>query len=46
MRDRGILINGTDKSVLRFVPPLIVTTEEIHWTVTTLREVLSEISSF
>jgi len=46
MRERGILINGTDKSVLRFVPPLIVTADEIHWTVRVLREVLSGISSF
>ncbi len=46
MRERGILINGTDKSVLRFVPPLIVTADEIHWTVRILREVLSGISSF
>jgi acetylornithine/N-succinyldiaminopimelate aminotransferase len=46
MRDRGILINGTDKTVLRFVPPLIVTTEEINRTVDTLREVLASHSSF
>ena len=46
MRDRGILINGTDKTVLRFVPPLIITAEEINRTVDTLREVLSAHSSF
>ncbi len=46
MRGHGILINGTDKTVLRFVPPLIVTPEEIHRTVDTLRQVLSGISSF
>jgi acetylornithine aminotransferase len=46
MRDRGILINGTDKTVLRFVPPLIVTAEEIDRTVATLREVLASHSSF
>lgn len=41
MRDRGILINGTDRTVLRFVPPLIVTAAEIDRTVDALREVLS-----
>ena len=41
MRDRGILINATDKTVLRFVPPLIVTEAEIGATVTALREVLA-----
>jgi acetylornithine aminotransferase len=46
MRERGILINGTDKTVLRFVPPLIVNAEEIHRTVDTLRDVLTGISSF
>jgi acetylornithine/N-succinyldiaminopimelate aminotransferase len=40
MRDRGILVNGTDKTVLRFVPPLIVTREEIDRTVETLIAVL------
>ncbi|MCC6397021.1 MAG: aspartate aminotransferase family protein [Bacteroidetes bacterium] len=46
MRERGILINGTDKTVLRFVPPLIVNAAEINRTVDTLREVLSGVSSF
>jgi acetylornithine/succinyldiaminopimelate/putrescine aminotransferase len=46
MRDRRILINGTDKTVLRFVPPMIVTAEEINTTVDTLREVLASHSSF
>ena len=46
MRERGILINGTDKTVLRFVPPLVVNAEEIHRTVDTLRDVLTGISSF
>ena len=46
MRERGILINGTDKSVLRFVPPLIVQEHEIRRTVDTLREVFSTVSSF
>ena len=46
MREHGILINGTDKTVLRFVPPLIVNAEEINRTVDTLRDVLAGISSF
>jgi acetylornithine/succinyldiaminopimelate/putrescine aminotransferase len=40
VRDRGILINATDKTVLRFVPPLIVGAEDIEATVAALREVL------
>lgn len=39
MRERGILINGTDKTVLRFLPPLIVQDEHIEQTVSALREV-------
>ena len=46
MRDRGILVNGTDKTVLRFVPPLIVTPEQITRTVAVLKEVLASLSSF
>ena len=46
MRERGILVNGTDKTVLRFVPPLIVSAEEITRTVDTLNEVLAKLSSF
>ena len=46
MREHGSLINGTDKTVLRFVPPLIVNAEEINRTVDTLRDVLAGISSF
>jgi acetylornithine aminotransferase len=40
MRDRGILINGTDQTVLRFLPPLIVTEEHIAATITALADVL------
>jgi predicted acetylornithine/succinylornithine family transaminase len=39
MRERGILINCTDHTVLRFLPPLIVGREHIDETVTALREV-------
>ncbi len=43
MRDRGILVNGTDRTVLRFLPPLIVTPQEIELTVQTLGEVLNSL---
>lgn len=41
MRDRGILINATDKTVLRFVPPLVVGKDDIDATVDALRAVLA-----
>ena len=40
MRERHILINGTDQTVLRFLPPLIVTEDHIAETIATLRAVL------
>ncbi len=42
MRDRGILINCTDRTVLRFVPPLTVQEAEIRKTVETLRQVFAD----
>ncbi len=39
MMERGILINCTMGNVLRFLPPLIVTQEEVDRVVTTLEEV-------
>lgn len=41
MRERKILINCTDQTVLRFLPPLIVTEQHIEETITALREVLA-----
>jgi acetylornithine/succinyldiaminopimelate/putrescine aminotransferase len=41
MREKGILINCTDTTVLRFVPPLIVTRDEILATIDALREVFT-----
>ena len=41
MREKGILINGTDQTVLRFLPPLIVQEEHIEETVKELRGILS-----
>lgn len=41
MRERGILINCTDTTVLRFVPPLIITRDEILQTIDALRDVFT-----
>ena len=43
MRDRGILINGTDRTVLRFLPPMIVDEGHIALTINTLDEVLDSL---
>lgn len=40
LRKRGILANATSEHVLRFVPPLIVTTAEIDRVVVTLGDVI------
>lgn len=42
LRERGILVNCTAETVLRFVPPLIVTKEDIDVMLKALREVLTE----
>ncbi len=42
MFDRGFLMNFAGNVALRFVPPLIVTTEEIDMIVSALAEVLAE----
>lgn len=42
-QERGILINCTVDRVLRFVPPLIVTQEEVDRVITVLDEVFSKI---
>jgi predicted acetylornithine/succinylornithine family transaminase len=43
MRERGVLINCTDKTVLRFVPPLIVEKDHIAATLESLDEVLKSL---
>ena len=43
MFERGYLMNFAGNAVLRFVPPLIVTTAEIDEILSVLREVLAEI---
>ncbi len=40
MRDRGILVNGTDNTVVRFLPPLIVTADQVRLTLSTLEDVI------
>lgn len=40
--DKGVLINFAGNSVLRFLPPLIITKEEIDQLVSALDEVLTE----
>jgi acetylornithine/N-succinyldiaminopimelate aminotransferase len=42
LRERRILINCTDQTVLRFVPPLIIQREHVDLTTTALREVLAD----
>jgi acetylornithine aminotransferase len=39
MRERRILVNGTDQTVVRFVPPLIITREHVDAAVTALTEI-------
>ena len=41
MREKGILINCTDTTVLRFLPPLIIDESHVDHTVSTLRGLLS-----
>jgi acetylornithine/N-succinyldiaminopimelate aminotransferase len=41
MRERRILVNCTDQTVIRFLPPLIIEEHHINETVRALREVLS-----
>ncbi|MEJ2428563.1 MAG: aspartate aminotransferase family protein [Deltaproteobacteria bacterium] len=41
-QERGVLINCTAERVLRFLPPLIVTTEEVDLLIDTLGSVFSE----
>ncbi|HPF71684.1 MAG TPA: aminotransferase class III-fold pyridoxal phosphate-dependent enzyme, partial [Candidatus Krumholzibacteria bacterium] len=40
LRDRGILVNATERTVLRFVPPLVIGPEHIEQAAAALREVL------
>jgi len=42
MRERNILINCTDQTVLRFLPPLIIQETHVNQTLATLREIFSQ----
>ncbi|MCX6138428.1 MAG: acetylornithine transaminase [Ignavibacteriales bacterium] len=43
MRDKRILVNGTDQTVLRFIPPLIIGREHIDATISALKEVFASL---
>jgi acetylornithine aminotransferase/acetylornithine/N-succinyldiaminopimelate aminotransferase len=43
MREKKILINGTDQTVLRFIPPLVIEEEHIDTTVNALREIFASL---
>jgi acetylornithine/N-succinyldiaminopimelate aminotransferase len=43
MREKGILINCTAQTVLRFLPPLIINEQQIDETVKKLREIISQL---
>jgi acetylornithine/N-succinyldiaminopimelate aminotransferase len=40
MRDQGVLVNCTSEKVLRFVPPLVISQEQIDTVTSRLDEVL------
>jgi acetylornithine/N-succinyldiaminopimelate aminotransferase len=42
MREKGVLINCTADTVLRFVPPLVITKEQIDQAITAMNYVLSK----
>ena len=44
MRQQGVLVNCTAEKVLRFVPPLVITPEQINDVTDSLDEVLRRLS--
>ncbi|MFP4142166.1 MAG: ornithine--oxo-acid transaminase [Thermoplasmata archaeon] len=40
LKDEGILVKDTKKTVLRFAPPLIITKEEVDWALERIKKVL------
>lgn len=44
MRERGVLINCTDRNVLRFLPPLVIKEEHVNRTISELEKVFRESS--
>jgi ornithine--oxo-acid transaminase len=45
LADRGVLVKDTQRSTLRFAPPLVITASEIDWAVDQFAEVLAEAAS-
>ena len=45
LAERGVLVKETHGSMVRFAPPLVITTEEIDWAVDQLASVLAETGS-
>jgi ornithine--oxo-acid transaminase len=43
LMDRGLLSKETHETVVRLAPPLIITREQIDWSVTQIKEVLREV---
>ncbi len=43
--EEGLLLVGAGKNVIRFVPPLVVTEEDINQAISILKKILSEVSS-
>ena len=41
-KDKGVLVLDAGKTVVRFLPPFVITTEQIDKTITVLDNVLSE----
>ena len=45
MRQQGVLVNCTAEKVLRFVPPLLITQEQINDVTDSLDEILRRLSN-
>ncbi|EKQ52543.1 MAG: hypothetical protein B655_1795 [Methanobacterium sp. Maddingley MBC34] len=45
MRQQGVLVNCTAEKVLRFVPPLVITQEQINDVTDSLDEILRRLSN-
>ncbi len=40
---RGLLSKETHETVIRLAPPLVITREQIDWSVTQIKEVLADL---
>jgi ornithine--oxo-acid transaminase len=45
LAERGVLVKDTQRSTLRFAPPLVITASEIDWAVDQLAEALAEMAN-